>query len=184
MNSSEIYLLSGLVLSGLVIAIISTWIIFTRARNNATQLLEETQRAHDKCYGEATLMISNLEGQIITLQKSHNKLSTEKSAALQQYHTTVTLLDIANKKNIELRQTQEIQSKKNDEEINKKQKDISKCNNTIRDLELQLNQVVGHYQAEMQRNLLAEHAHISESLAKLTHIENKLVAIGTDHNDF
>ena len=91
---------------------------------------------------------------------------------MKQYHSTASLLVVAIKKIKELEKSQETQNIKHGDELYKQQK-------TIRELELQLNQVIGHYQAEKQRNLLTEHAHISESIAKLTTLEQQLAARDT-----
>ncbi len=178
MTQLEIFLLIGLFIS-----FFATGVIFFTHKKQAAQVLDETRRTHNKRYGEATRIIANLEGQLITsqkafsdqlttLQKANDKLSTEKTTALQQYHSTSTLLDVANKKYQDFVKVQAEQHTA----LNKK---ITEHQATIRELEAQLNQVIGHYQAEKQRNLLAEHAHISDSLSQLTHLEQKLGALGT-----
>ena len=185
MTQLEIFLLIGLFSS-----FFATGVIFFSHKKQAAQVLDETHRTHNELYGKARRIISKLEGQLmasqkafndqlITLQKANDKLSTEKTTVLQQYHSTETLLNMANKKNKELLQEQETQNMKNGDELHQKQQAITKSNQAIRELELQLNQVIGHYQAEKQRNLLAEHAHISDSLAKLSTLEKQLAALGT-----
>ena len=167
MTQLEIFLLIGLFIS-----FFATGVIFVTNKKQAAQLLDETHRTHNELYGEAMRIISKLEGQLMVSQKANDKLSTEKTAALQQYNSTETLLDVANKKNQDLIKAQAEQQAT----LSKK---ITEHQATIRELELQLNQVIGHYQAERQRNLLAEHAHISDSLAQLTHLEQQLTTLGT-----
>lgn len=167
MTQLEIFLLIGLFIS-----FFATGVIFVTNKKQAAQLLDETHRTHNELYGEAMRIISKLEGQLMVSQKANDKLSTEKTAALQQYNSTVTLLDVANKKNLELLKT----GSEHQATLNKK---IIEHQVTIHELELQLNQIIGHYQAEKQRNLLAEHSHISESLAQLNHLEQQLAALGT-----
>jgi predicted RNase H-like nuclease (RuvC/YqgF family) len=175
--------LETFLLIGLFIGFFATGVIFFTHKKQAAQVLDETHRTHTELYGEATRIIANLEGQLIasqkafndqliTLQKANDKLSTEKTTALQQYQSTATLLDVANKKYQDFVKVQAEQHTT----LNKK---ITEHKATIRELELQLNQVIGHYQAEKQRNLLAEHTHISESLAQLTTLEKQLTATDT-----
>lgn len=174
MTQLEIFLFIGLFITFATYAIL----LYTQ-KKQTSHVLEETNRSHNERYSKATRIISNLEGQLTALQKANDRLSTEKTAALRQYHSTDTLLNAANKKNKELLQAQEAQNMKNGDELHQKQESITKCNQTIRELEAQLNQVIGHYQAEKQRNLLAEHAHISDTLSQLTHLEQQLGALGT-----
>lgn len=178
MTQLEIFLLIGLFIS-----FFATGVIFVTNKKQAAQLLDETHRTHNEIYGEAMRIVANLEGklkaskktfhdQLAALEKVNDTLSSEKAAALRQCHSTETLLDVANKKNQDLIKAQTEQQAT----LSKK---ITEHQATIRELELQLNQVIGHYQAERQRNLLAEHAHISNSLAQLTHLEQQLAALGT-----
>ena len=81
-------------------------------------------------------------------------------------------IDVANKKYQDFVKAQAEQQTA----LNKK---ITEHQATIRELEAKLNQVIGHYQAEKQRNLLAEHAHISDSLAQLSILEQQLTVLGT-----
>lgn len=165
MTQLEIFLLIGLFSS-----FFATGVIFFTHKKQASQVLDETHRTHNELYGEAMRIISKLEGQLMASQKANDKLSTEKTAVLQQYNSTATLLDVANKKHLELLKTGADQQAT----LNKK---IIEHQATIRELELQLNQIIGHYQAETQRNLQTEYQHITDSLEQLSVLEQKLTAL-------
>ncbi len=168
-------LLTSLAFASTLIMLIYVW--FRLKQSN--ELSEQRNRFHNNALRENAALSSQLttlqkvfNDQLVALKKVSDQLSTEKATALQQYHSTATLLDVAHKKIKELEKSQETQNIKHGDELYKQQK-------TIRELELQLNQVIGHYQAEKQRNLLTEHAHISESIAKLTTLEQQLAARDT-----
>lgn len=101
-------------------------------------------------------------GQISVLEKQVQTLSQEKNKALQQYHSTSTLLTAAN------------QAKEQQDSLH--QFKVDKLQSNIQALEEKMNLAIGNYQAERRRNLITEKAYIQDALAQLTTIEQNLQA--------
>lgn len=107
-------------------------------------------------------IVQESRGKLSVLEKQVQSLSEEKNKALQQYHSTDTLLNAA------------YQAKTQQDIAHKQQVDV--LQGKIKLLEEKTNLAIGNYQAERRRNLIAERAHLQDMLSQLVVFEENLAA--------